>query len=53
MIKGERATFAGKWYRAENALANPRYRDHIPLMMVAVARRRRSPLRFGTSTTST
>ncbi|MGB7869455.1 MAG: LLM class F420-dependent oxidoreductase [Mycobacterium sp.] len=33
MIKGERPTFSGKWYRAENALANPRYRDHVPLMI--------------------
>src|SRR6201990_627391 len=27
MLKGERPTFSGKWYHAENALANPRYRD--------------------------
>ncbi len=33
MLKGERPTFSGKWYRAENALANPRCRDHIPLMI--------------------
>jgi F420-dependent oxidoreductase-like protein len=33
MIKGERPTFSGNWYRATDAMANPRYRDHIPLMI--------------------
>jgi F420-dependent oxidoreductase-like protein len=33
MIKGERPTFEGKWYRANEAMANPRFRDHIPLMI--------------------
>ena len=33
MIKGERPTFSGKWYRASEAMANPRFRDHIPLMI--------------------
>jgi len=33
MIKGERPTFLGKWYRANEAMANPRFRDHIPLMI--------------------
>ena len=44
MIKGERATFAGKWYRAENALANPRYRDHIPLMIGGSGKKKTIPL---------
>jgi alkanesulfonate monooxygenase SsuD/methylene tetrahydromethanopterin reductase-like flavin-dependent oxidoreductase (luciferase family) len=33
MIKGERPTFSGKWYNTESALANPRYRDNVPLMI--------------------
>jgi F420-dependent oxidoreductase-like protein len=33
MLKGERPTFSGTYYRASEALANPRYRDHIPLMI--------------------
>jgi F420-dependent oxidoreductase-like protein len=33
MIKGERPTFSGKWYNTESAMANPRYRDDIPLMI--------------------
>jgi F420-dependent oxidoreductase-like protein len=33
MIKGERPTFSGKWYTTESAMANPRYRDNIPLMI--------------------
>lgn len=33
MLKGERPTFSGKWYTAESAMAEPRYRDHIPIMI--------------------
>lgn len=33
MIKGERPTFSGKWYTTESAVAEPRYRDHIPIMI--------------------
>ncbi|OBA82820.1 LLM class F420-dependent oxidoreductase [Mycobacterium sp. 1164966.3] len=33
MIKGERPTFSGKWYHAESATAEPRYRDRIPIMI--------------------
>ena len=33
MLKGERSTFAGKWYTTESALAEPRYRDHIPILI--------------------
>lgn len=33
MIKGERSTFAGDWYRTESALAEPRYRDRIPILI--------------------
>jgi F420-dependent oxidoreductase-like protein len=44
MLKGERPTFSGKWYRAENALANPRYRDRIPLMIGGSGEKKTIPL---------
>ena len=44
MIKGERPTFSGKWYRAENAMANPRYRDHVPLMIGGSGEKKTIPL---------
>jgi F420-dependent oxidoreductase-like protein len=33
MIKGERVSFDGKYYRTLEAFAEPRLRDHIPLMI--------------------
>lgn len=33
MIHGERPTFSGKWYHTENAVNEPRYRDHIPVLL--------------------
>jgi F420-dependent oxidoreductase-like protein len=33
MIKGDRPTFSGTWYHTEEAMAEPRLRDHIPLMI--------------------
>lgn len=33
MLKGERPTFSGQWYHTESAMAEPRYRDHIPIMI--------------------
>jgi F420-dependent oxidoreductase-like protein len=33
MVEGKRPTFSGNWYRATDAIAEPRYRDHIPLMI--------------------
>jgi F420-dependent oxidoreductase-like protein len=33
MIKGERPTFSGKWYHTKEAMAEPRLRDRIPLMI--------------------
>jgi len=33
MIKGERVSFNGQYYRTEEAFAEPRLRDHIPLMI--------------------
>ncbi|MCA2245192.1 LLM class F420-dependent oxidoreductase [Mycobacterium sp. WUMAC-067] len=44
MIKGEQATFSGKWYRASDAVANPRFRDHIPLMIGGSGEKKTIPL---------
>ena len=33
MIKGDRPTFSGRWYHTKEAMAEPRMRDHIPLMI--------------------
>jgi F420-dependent oxidoreductase-like protein len=33
MLHGERPTFSGKWYHTESAINEPRYRDHIPIML--------------------
>ena len=33
MLKGENPTFSGKWYKVENAMNNPRYRERIPIML--------------------
>src|SRR5258707_1562091 len=33
MIKGERVTFSGDWYTTESAMAEPRYRDRIPILI--------------------
>jgi F420-dependent oxidoreductase-like protein len=33
MLKGERPTFSGTWYQTKEAMAKPRLRDHIPLMI--------------------
>ncbi|OBH88784.1 LLM class F420-dependent oxidoreductase [Mycobacterium sp. E2733] len=44
MIKGERPTFSGKWYQVREALANPRVRDHIPLMIGGSGEKKTIPL---------
>ena len=33
MIKGDRPTVSGTWYHTKEAMAEPRLRDHIPLMI--------------------
>ncbi|WAC90666.1 LLM class F420-dependent oxidoreductase [Mycobacterium sp. Aquia_213] len=33
MLHGQRPTFDGKWYHTESAINEPRYRDHIPIML--------------------
>nr|WP_180150547.1 LLM class F420-dependent oxidoreductase [Mycobacterium saskatchewanense] len=44
MIKGERATFSGKWYHTTDAIANPRFREHIPLMIGGSGEKKTIPL---------
>ncbi len=44
MIKGERATHSGKWYHVSEAFANPRFRDHIPLMIGGSGEKKTIPL---------
>ena len=44
MIKGERPTLAGEYYSVTDALANPRFRDHIPLMIGGSGEKKTIPL---------
>ena len=44
MLRGERATVAGKYYRTQEAIANPRFRDHIPLMIGGSGEKKTIPL---------
>lgn len=44
MLDGERPTFEGKYYRANEAMAEPRFRDHIPLMIGGSGEKKTIPL---------
>ncbi|AKK29178.1 LLM class F420-dependent oxidoreductase [Mycobacterium sp. EPa45] len=44
MLKGERVTVDGKYYRTNEAFANPRFRDHIPLMIGGSGEKKTIPL---------
>src|SRR6185369_13867234 len=44
MIKGDRPTFSGKYYRTQEAMANPRLRDHIPLLIGGSGEKKTIPL---------
>jgi F420-dependent oxidoreductase-like protein len=44
MLRGERPTFSGKYYRSQEAMANPRFRDHIPLMIGGSGEKKTIPL---------
>ena len=44
MLRGERVTFDGKYYRTNEAFANPRFRDHIPLMIGGSGEKKTIPL---------
>lgn len=44
MLAGERPTFSGKYYRTKEAMAEPRFRDHIPLMIGGSGEKKTIPL---------
>ncbi len=44
MLRGERPTVSGKYYRTEEAMAEPRLRDHIPLMIGGSGEKKTIPL---------
>jgi F420-dependent oxidoreductase-like protein len=44
MLKGERPTFSGKYYNTVEAMANPRFREHIPLMIGGSGEKKTIPL---------
>lgn len=44
MIKGERPSFDGQWYYAKDAMAEPRFRDHIPLLIGGSGEKKTIPL---------
>ncbi|BBY83587.1 LLM class F420-dependent oxidoreductase [Mycolicibacterium pulveris] len=44
MLHGERPTFSGNYYRTEEAMAEPRLRDHIPLMIGGSGEKKTIPL---------
>lgn len=44
MIKGERPTYSGKYYQTQEAMANPRFRERIPLMIGGSGEKKTIPL---------
>lgn len=44
MISGERATVSGNWYQTSEAFANPRFREHLPLMIGGSGEKKTIPL---------
>ena len=44
MLKGDRVTFDGEYYRTKEVFANPRFRDHIPLMIGGSGEKKTIPL---------
>lgn len=44
MLSGERPTVDGKYYRTQEAMAEPRFRDHIPLMIGGSGEKKTIPL---------
>lgn len=44
MLEGQRPTFEGKYYRVKEAMAEPRLRDHIPLMIGGSGEKKTIPL---------
>jgi F420-dependent oxidoreductase-like protein len=44
MLEGKRPTVTGKYYRTQEAMAEPRFRDHIPLMIGGSGEKKTIPL---------
>ena len=44
MLEGERPTFSGKYYRTNEAMAEPRFRDHVPLLIGGSGEKKTIPL---------
>jgi F420-dependent oxidoreductase-like protein len=44
MIEGKRPTVTGRYYRTQEAMAEPRFRDHIPLMIGGSGEKKTIPL---------
>ena len=44
MLAGDRPTFEGKYYRTREAMVEPRFRDHIPLMIGGSGEKKTIPL---------
>jgi F420-dependent oxidoreductase-like protein len=44
MLKGDRVSFDGQYYRTKEAFANPRFREHIPLMIGGSGEKKTIPL---------
>ncbi|ART69820.1 LLM class F420-dependent oxidoreductase [Mycobacterium dioxanotrophicus] len=44
MIEGKRPTFSGKYYKTVEAMANPRFRERIPLMIGGSGEKKTIPL---------
>jgi F420-dependent oxidoreductase-like protein len=44
MLAGERPTFSGRFYRTQEAMAEPRFRDHIPLLIGGSGEKKTIPL---------
>lgn len=44
MLRGEKATLSGRYYRTQEAFAEPRFREHIPLMIGGSGEKKTIPL---------
>jgi F420-dependent oxidoreductase-like protein len=44
MLEGKRPTVSGKYYRTQEAMAEPRFRDHIPLLIGGSGEKKTIPL---------
>ncbi|KUH88753.1 MULTISPECIES: LLM class F420-dependent oxidoreductase [unclassified Mycobacterium] len=44
MLEGDRPTVDGKYYRTKEAMAEPRFRDHVPLMIGGSGEKKTIPL---------